>query len=128
MDPPLTCHERQRERIGDRGEHQRAKRRSNRVGPEQRFQNCDQAVRSEEHTSELQSLRHLVCRLLLEKKKKEQNTYQKTKTSQLHNKEARISKRRKYEMKMRHTTNLQKQCLLHNNNIHSDDSMPQQQW
>src|SRR5258705_7919780 len=29
--------------------------------------------RSEEHTSELQSLRHLVCRLLLEKKKK--NTY-----------------------------------------------------
>src|SRR5437899_10039426 len=28
--------------------------------------------RSEEHTSELQSLRHLVCRLLLEKKKKQQ--------------------------------------------------------
>src|SRR5882724_12604001 len=28
------------------------------------------AARSEEHTSELQSLRHLVCRLLLEKKKK----------------------------------------------------------
>src|SRR5205814_4090829 len=27
-------------------------------------------LRSEEHTSELQSLRHLVCRLLLEKKKK----------------------------------------------------------
>src|SRR5205814_9828944 len=26
-------------------------------------------MRSEEHTSELQSLRHLVCRLLLEKKK-----------------------------------------------------------
>src|ERR1039458_10745262 len=26
------------------------------------------AIRSEEHTSELQSLRHLVCRLLLEKK------------------------------------------------------------
>src|SRR5262245_63186982 len=30
-------------------------------------------VRSEEHTSELQSLRHLVCRLLLEKKKKKNN-------------------------------------------------------
>src|SRR5262245_62358693 len=29
--------------------------------------NC--STRSEEHTSELQSLRHLVCRLLLEKKK-----------------------------------------------------------
>src|SRR5262245_64982334 len=28
--------------------------------------------RSEEHTSELQSLRHLVCRLLLEKKKTHQ--------------------------------------------------------
>src|SRR5947199_7356382 len=28
--------------------------------------------RSEEHTSELQSLRHLVCRLLLEKKKRKQ--------------------------------------------------------
>src|SRR5258705_1345985 len=29
--------------------------------------------RSEEHTSELQSLRHLVCRLLLEKKKENYN-------------------------------------------------------
>src|SRR2546422_2424854 len=29
--------------------------------------------RSEEHTSELQSRLHLVCRLLLEKKKKKQN-------------------------------------------------------
>src|SRR5262245_64465064 len=29
--------------------------------------------RSEEHTSELQSLRHLVCRLLLEKKKNKHN-------------------------------------------------------
>src|SRR5258705_6181951 len=34
------------------------------VGP---FRNV--SARSEEHTSELQSLRHLVCRLLLEKKK-----------------------------------------------------------
>src|SRR5437899_9769152 len=30
---------------------------------------CTDRSRSEEHTSELQSLRHLVCRLLLEKKK-----------------------------------------------------------
>src|SRR5437899_11085834 len=30
-------------------------------------------TRSEEHTSELQSLRHLVCRLLLEKKKTPRN-------------------------------------------------------
>src|SRR5438552_5659684 len=33
----------------------------------------DDLVRSEEHTSELQSPDHLVCRLLLEKKKKKQN-------------------------------------------------------
>src|SRR5215831_20868947 len=38
---------------------------------------CCGSTRSEEHTSELQSLRHLVCRLLLEKKKKK-----KTKTSE----------------------------------------------
>src|SRR2546429_3456039 len=31
-------------------------------------------VRSEEHTSELQSRLHLVCRLLLEKKKQRRNT------------------------------------------------------
>src|SRR2546422_2659929 len=36
--------------------------------------------RSEEHTSELQSRLHLVCRLLLEKKKKKTNTQ----TSQQH--------------------------------------------
>src|SRR5690349_22151824 len=32
-------------------------------------------LRSEEHTSELQSRRDLVCRLLLEKKKKKKNKY-----------------------------------------------------
>src|SRR5262247_4853435 len=36
-----------------------------------------QGGRSEEHTSELQSLRHLVCRLLLEKKKTIRNTREK---------------------------------------------------
>src|SRR5947199_7173693 len=34
------------------------------------FRQVQALARSEEHTSELQSLRHLVCRLLLEKKKK----------------------------------------------------------
>src|SRR5436853_4818142 len=34
-----------------------------------RLRNPRSGSRSEEHTSELQSLRHLVCRLLLEKKK-----------------------------------------------------------
>src|SRR5687768_18351585 len=50
-------------------------------GEEQRLSACDEQcrsddtkalVRSEEHTSELQSRLHLVCRLLLEKKKKSQ--------------------------------------------------------
>src|SRR3990170_6171191 len=35
-----------------------------------RFSCCDSQPRSEEHTSELQSPDHLVCRLLLEKKHK----------------------------------------------------------
>src|ERR1035441_10231437 len=40
------------------------------MGPELHveYSACLNVVRSEEHTSELQSLRHLVCRLLLEKK------------------------------------------------------------
>src|SRR5438093_9378741 len=33
------------------------------------FASTDEVIRSEEHTSELQSLTNLVCRLLLEKKK-----------------------------------------------------------
>src|SRR5262245_63902763 len=37
--------------------------------PAEQRQRPDLRLRSEEHTSELQSLRHLVCRLLLEKKK-----------------------------------------------------------
>src|SRR5258705_1484628 len=38
-------------------------------------------VRSEEHTSELQSLRHLVCRLLLEKKKNIQTVWRLSKAN-----------------------------------------------
>src|SRR5262245_65199764 len=38
--------------------------------PISRFVAVTGTLRSEEHSSELQSLRHLVCRLLLEKKKK----------------------------------------------------------
>src|SRR5258705_10838904 len=44
------------------------RRRRRRVG---QVLDVELADRSEEHTSELQSLRHLVCRLLLEKKNKE---------------------------------------------------------
>src|ERR1039458_9751758 len=45
--------------------------RTNRGGSYVRLGLLDAGIepRSEEHTSELQSLRHLVCRLLLEKKK-----------------------------------------------------------
>src|SRR2546425_7554076 len=38
-----------------------------------RGESLDDGCRSEEHTSELQSLAYLVCRLLLEKKKKKSN-------------------------------------------------------
>src|SRR5258706_5151387 len=38
--------------------------------PKRGFNNARHTIRSEEHTSELQSLTNLVCRLLLEKKKK----------------------------------------------------------
>src|SRR3712207_8309519 len=41
---------------------------------------CDVSVRSEEHTSELQSRQYLVCRLLLEKKKKYMLEYYVTST------------------------------------------------
>src|SRR3712207_9000925 len=37
---------------------------------------CTASVRSEEHTSELQSRQYLVCRLLLEKKKTKQQVEQ----------------------------------------------------
>src|SRR5437870_8315158 len=55
----------------------------NRVGPQGLLQpaadglkNLVKEERSEEHTSELQSRGHLVCRLLLEKKKRRQHRMQ----------------------------------------------------
>src|SRR5437868_9953985 len=45
---------------------------------------ADEAVRSEEHTSELQSRFDLVCRLLLEKKKNKRRYYTYTKMSTSH--------------------------------------------
>src|SRR5947199_4999233 len=55
--------------------------RPDRSGPASATHSNRAVPRSEEHTSELQSLRHLVCRLLLEKKKQrrgqdaDENTY-----------------------------------------------------
>src|SRR3989442_12006621 len=46
-------------------------------------------IRSEEHTSELQSRPHLVCRLLLEKKKNENTLQQKPRNIRSHHKAPR---------------------------------------
>src|SRR2546425_582800 len=52
-------------------------RRPARVGPRARGDGeLNRSLRSEEHTSELQSLAYLVCRLLLEKKKKKNTSLQ----------------------------------------------------
>src|SRR5258705_3508502 len=47
----------------------RTRNRKNGKVENEKEKKCIHATRSEEHTSELQSLRHLVCRLLLEKKR-----------------------------------------------------------
>src|SRR2546425_8819108 len=44
--------------------------------PDGTYRMFQEDIRSEEHTSELQSLAYLVCRLLLEKKKKEDSQEQ----------------------------------------------------
>src|SRR3712207_8495646 len=46
-----------------------------RRGADQRVLESHYVARSEEHTSELQSRQYLVCRLLLEKKKKKNLSY-----------------------------------------------------
>src|SRR5258708_12397027 len=53
------------------GDTRRQKRRNSGggPGPQTGQEKIEDALRSEEHTSELQSPDHLVCRLLLEKKK-----------------------------------------------------------
>src|SRR5687768_18187000 len=60
-------------RRGARGSSEERAHRSRKVSDDPqpaRAERLDRAHRSEEHTSELQSRLHLVCRLLLEKKKK----------------------------------------------------------
>src|SRR5437870_8421135 len=58
--------------IFGRDEHEDETREALEIGEVLRVHDPD--VRSEEHTSELQSRGHLVCRLLLEKKKKQTRT------------------------------------------------------
>src|SRR3989475_8094421 len=60
---------------GERRDGHRRERPEARPGPDERQGACrhpngEHEIRSEEHTSELQSQSNLVCRLLLEKKKK----------------------------------------------------------
>src|SRR5579871_29209 len=44
MDSPATCHKSERDRIRERRDDQRAKKRANGVRKEQRFQNCDETM------------------------------------------------------------------------------------
>src|SRR2546425_9064753 len=60
-----------RRSIGPSGSHRRAGTCGN---PSRACAALSRLRRSEEHTSELQSLAYLVCRLLLEKKKKDKST------------------------------------------------------
>src|SRR3712207_7807228 len=70
-DRPLAVLEQDRVALPDveRGERE-AGRRARRAGKDEEREPSEHRARSEEHTSELQSRQYLVCRLLLEKKKK----------------------------------------------------------
>src|SRR2546425_3313292 len=54
--------------------------------------------RSEEHTSELQSLAYLVCRLLLEKKKKKENNLRTTRATTHNSKKQTMKTKKIYSM------------------------------
>src|SRR5258708_17706217 len=70
-----------RSRIAQQADHESGRRAPSRLRADRVYEECEEQeigrdavffaenVRSEEHTSELQSPDHLVCRLLLEKKK-----------------------------------------------------------
>src|SRR5689334_24192564 len=66
-DAQRQAREERRGAEGAVGHHREERTRPHQRGPDQR--------RSEEHTSELQSQFHLVCRLLLEKKKKKEHIH-----------------------------------------------------
>src|SRR3712207_8469374 len=73
-DPPRTTqkhHEEAPQHAHERGRLRRVPQALAHAGPQGAQ---DDAGRSEEHTSELQSRQYLVCRLLLEKKKKQDYT------------------------------------------------------
>src|SRR5438132_5079794 len=61
-------------------------------GVAERDEASDRILRSEEHTSELQSHSDLVCRLLLEKKKKKKKTNKTTTTKNINEKTIEITR------------------------------------
>src|SRR5438309_6328215 len=69
---------------GTRGQPRGRRRKAGAARPRPRIDGPRPAARSEEHTSELQSQFHLVCRLLLEKKKKQRKIKLKNKISIQH--------------------------------------------
>src|SRR2546425_2188293 len=80
-----TLEDQPRSPAGRRGGHHRAGRvpRGGRRGADRRRRASRRGgARSEEHTSELQSLAYLVCRLLLEKKKKKEYVHLKEDNSE----------------------------------------------
>src|SRR3712207_7700593 len=71
--PYTTLFRSRRRRPGDAGLHPQVHRRHrHRALPGRGHRGLGERDRSEEHTSELQSRQYLVCRLLLEKKKKKE--------------------------------------------------------
>src|SRR2546422_1507887 len=66
-----SVHPRRLLRVAVAGQDERHTRHQRRLQARERLRG--DVLRSEEHTSELQSRLHLVCRLLLEKKKKKYN-------------------------------------------------------
>src|SRR5690554_7576591 len=71
-------------------------------------------VRSEEHTSELQSRPHLVCRLLLEKKKKKKKKYKKHKNK-------KKTKKKKQTNQVKNTTSIETTHAV-NSDTHKTDT------
>src|SRR5438477_8737299 len=77
---PSACDQRMREGHGDE-----RRRRLHLIGGRTQDAPADEVERSEEHTSELQSHVNLVCRLLLEKKKKKKTQASQTRPNETTN-------------------------------------------
>src|SRR5438093_3312489 len=81
---PYTTLFRSRSSTSAASSHRRPRRAANKGDAVATARAVPRKVRSEEHTSELQSLTNLVCRLLLEKKKKKKKNITKISTKLQH--------------------------------------------